>query len=1263
MPPQWTAAQKAAINIHGCDILVSAAAGSGKTAALTERIICALTREENPADITRILAVTFTRASAADLRRKLRDALSAKLAAEPGNRRLIRQMMLLGSAKICTIDAFYNDIIKAHFQRLNLPAGFRIADEAELKILGLSIMEAHIDRSYACDPNFPAIADIFADNKDDAPLAELFIGMYETIRKYPEGIEFLKCGAATLREEAEIDFFRTRAGDFIAGELAGKLTYFLKVLNTAYELVADDTALFKSTIPPVEQDIEHINSLLDAIDGRDYKGARQISSSYSPKNFGRLSPEQKTDEILAFREQRGTIRKFLSGIFAAYFKREHTVIPSVFVRTADVSLALYNFLSQFENELRDEKLSRGICDFEDIRHYTLELLVKNGEPTDIARGYASRFDEILIDEYQDVDLVQDKIFSALTGCASRFMVGDIKQSIYGFRGAEPSLFSGRRASYRTWNEEDGYSPPKEGGGVTVFMSNNFRCDKNIVKFVNTVCPPLFTACGSSIGYVPQDDLIFSKTVSDGYVSPKVSFTLICPPPRTGKSGEADEKGGNPPAEKISDTAAAADDFSDSDSDRDGAADIDAPEIRFIGAKISELLRQGRRADGEIIKPSDIAVLCRTKSVCADISDALSQLGIPTVSDSRRKYFDDPAVSLMISLLTVIDNPQKDIPLAAALRSPLFGFTMEDLARIRRGSNPSSSLIDALTEYADAGTDDLADKCRSFSAVLSAYRTLARSLPADRLMRHIMNDTNVLSLAGGNGDAGRGRLLALYEYARQFEAGSFRGLYNFIKYVNNSIDSDTSPGGEGAAADTNAVAVMTIHHSKGLEFPVCFVAGCAKKFRRVNTDSKTRKKNPFMPDRRVGPAILLRDPTGLAQINNQLVQAAELNMTRSELEEEMRLLYVAMTRARERLYLSARYPYSKDNLLCKASFGARFLSSDPQPVLAARSYLEWLLLTLPQPPHPDAPYSVNMLEDDEIEQPEPYLPPQTDIPEECPAQSSADDIAARLRECFSFSYPYRHSTQIPAKLSISRLYPGVLDDEDGSTAPYTPSDVIPELTPAPPIPQTLNDDELLPPSATPFFIAGGQRQQGGRDAGIATHVFLQFCDFTRFENHGFENETALLCEKRFMSRDMADLIDRRQIELFFRSELYSSIRNAIWLRREQRFNIMLPAANFTKDPAFAAELADEELLIQGVIDLFFEDADGRLVLCDYKTDRLTPQELADKSLAAKTLAARHRTQLSYYAAALRRICGRAPDNILIYSLPLGDSVSVTVDVIN
>ena len=486
---------------------------------------------------------------------------------------------------------------------------------------------------------------------------------------------------------------------------------------------------------------------------------------------------------------------------------------------------------------------------------------ENGEPSDIALAYREQFDEIYIDEYQDVDAMQDRIFSLVSRGNNRFMVGDIKQSIYSFRGADTDVFAGYKKSFPIFDPND------ECENGLIFMSNNFRCDENVIRFTNKIFSFLFGNCGQSIEYTPDDDLIFSK-VEEGRTlpSPLVNITVVT----------ADEN-------------AKEDDQTQDDEEK---VDIN-PEALWIAGEIDRLIKHEKNADRSNIEPRDIAILMRSTTPASDISRALELYSIPFSDNSKYDLFETPDVLLVLSLLSSIDNPHRDIPLAATLYSPLFAYTMDELIRIRTDSDPKSSLFEAIYNY--SGEDQtIISKNKYFIEKLTSYRTLALSYSVDQLLNHIYRDLSIESIDNAN----EANLTRLYEMARRFEAGSFKGLNNFISYINELIENKKVPSLTYEDAENNAVQMITSHKSKGLEFPVCFICNTQGNFNLDDT------KPNLLYHSRAGIALKLAYEGGMARVNTPMREAVALKIQSAQIEEEMRILYVALTRARERLYITA-----------------------------------------------------------------------------------------------------------------------------------------------------------------------------------------------------------------------------------------------------------------------------------------------------------------------------------------------------------------------
>ena len=1183
----WTPAQRSAIESRGVDLLVSAAAGSGKTATLTERIIRALTDRDSPADISKMLIVTFTRASAADLRQKIFSALSDALAEDPADKHLAEQLVKLNNAKISTIDSFYLDLIRENFSTLGLPPNFRIADTAEIVLLSKELMNDTIEELYNKDTDaFSRFAECFVNIRGASRLADIMLDLHSHISSYPEGIEYLKNSADNCLRGADGDFFESSFGGIILSDIKDKISYYITVLSDAVNTIITDEKASRAYLSSFSYDLTFCRDMLDILDKKSYSSARSHILGYAPIKLGSLASEFATEEIIAFKEKRSQITKDIKAIAKSSFGLTAENISSALKDTHDMTMKLHETLSLFEQKLNEEKLRRAVFDFNDIRRYALKLLVdSDGNPTEYAKALSFEFTDIYIDEYQDVDRVQDMIFRAISNGSNRFMVGDIKQSIYGFRGAEPSVFAHYRATFPAISDES-----TEGTtGRSIFMSNNFRCDENVIAFTNRICSYLFGICSENIGYTPEDDLVFSKIIdNENYVSPKVKLSIIVPP--------------------LTDL----DIPTDADSNRYN-------EAKYIATEISELLRGGTLQNGNSITPADICVLFRSKNMLPHLRRAFDEFGIEYCGGDDDEYFEDPSVLLILSVLNVIDNPHRDIYLAGALNSPLFNCSMDDLVVLRKYRDSSYSLYEAIEDYASDETDILADKLRAFLKILSDWRDSSLSLPVDKLIRRIYSSKAFCTSLSVTDN-----LRALYEYARKFESGGFKGLYNFIEYLNRIIDEGTKIDTGADRSSNDCVSFMTIHHSKGLEYPVCFLCGTAGEF------SKSDFKESLLFHADIGAAMKLSDGVGFARINTPMRAAVASKIVSEQTEEEMRVLYVALTRAREYLYVTASTSKSPEKLLAAAK--DRKMYSSRYTLMKCHSPIEWILTAISGRDMSDI-CDLSFVPSDTLKTPFELFDIKPLDEGEVIIDAELEEI---FRQKFSFEYPYATLSRIPAKISVSKLSPDILDEKDTTQSLFEPK----ENTAVPPI-----------------LLGVGSAKPSAAERGTATHLFLQFCDMPRTEKMGVKDELARLTEKGFLPKDIENTVFIKELEAFFESELYVKIKNAKKVIREQRFNILLPAASFSTDPEFCVKTEGELMAVQGVIDLILIDADGALCLYDYKTDRLTREELDDLSLLQKKMSSLHASQLSYYKLAIEGLFGRPCDIAQIYSTHAAKTVDV------
>ena len=1183
----WTPAQTSAIEVRGKDLLVSAAAGSGKTATLTERIIRQLTDKESPADISKMLIVTFTRAAAAELRQRIFSAVTEALAQDPSNRHLSAQLVKIGNAKICTIDSFYLDLIRENFSSLGLPPAFRIADTAECELLSKDVMADTVNRFYDADPDgFSRFTEAFSSVRSSERLPDVFLNLYSHVSSYPEGVEFLRARAESCAADAELDFFVSSFGKILKDDTAECVSYFISVLSDAVERIADDEDAAVSYLASFSYDLTFCRDLRDILERGSYADARAHLLSYSPIKLKTLKGEA-AEAFAPLKERRSAITKAIRALGSKSFALTHENICTAMKDTAQITTTLYRLLADFEKKLKCEKHSRAICDFNDIRRYALTLLVSpDGSPTEIAKNIAEGYTDIYIDEYQDVDRVQDMIFRAVSNGSNRFMVGDIKQSIYGFRGAEPQVFAGYRAAFPAHGSDNA----EDSACEAIFMSNNFRCDENIIKFTNAVCSYLFGICAENIGYCPDDDLVFSKLPPEqDYISPKVTLSVITPP-----EDEDSEYVSNSENNKYS-------------------------EAKYIAAKISELLATGRKADGSPIRPCDVAVLFRSGNMKPYLRRALDEAGIGYSGADNDKYFENPDVLLMLSILNVIDNPHRDIYLAGALHSPMFDISLDELVTLRGACDPSYSLYDAVCEYKEQNDDALAKKCCDFLSELDAWRDMTLSLPVDKLLKNIYSSRRFS--AAGLADSENLRML--YEYARRFESGAFRGLYNFIEYLNRIIAEGTKFDVAAGDSSPDKISLMTIHHSKGLEFPVCFICGTAGEFNRAEF------RDSLIFDYSAGVAMKIPDTTGFARINTPMREAVARSILLAQTEEEMRVLYVGLTRAREMLYVTANTSKSRDKLLSDAD--ARHAYPCKYTLSKCKSYLEWILAAIAQSDLSDI-CDVDFISADLIpELKKDFTCNVTDVTTQIDS-----DKADELKKKFDFRYAHSALSRIPAKISVSRLSPDVLDESA----------------------DTLNMFGEEHRATVPAILCGEKGDTlSPAERGTATHLFLQFCDFERAKRQGVENELHRLIEERYIPESAADAVFADELERFLESELYERIKSAKRVIREQRFNILMPPSMFSKDESFIAQVGDELLAVQGVIDLIVIDKDDRLCLYDYKTDRLNAAERGSEAMLRYKMRELHAEQLSYYKTAVERLFGRPCDTVEIYSTYAGRTVSV------
>lgn len=1168
---RWTDEQLSAINTRDKTLLVSAAAGSGKTATLTERIIRQLTDPEGRVDITAMLIVTFTNAAASELRSKISAALEAAVSANPKDKLLERQLYLLPAAEISTIDSFCNDIVRRNADRVGLMPGYRIADAAELMLLENSVLDGLVDALYAgelpmvAEPLlFDELCDCLTDSKRTEDLSEVLRSIYEKCMTAEDGVDSL----LPLIEEYNPEYFvsveKTRHGFYLMEKVRELCRHYIREMERYCSAISIPTPNGEKFRNMAFCDIEQLAAIEKC---ETYEKMRSLMTALEFKTKPGVG-DDPTGLLSELSHLRDLMKKELLA-FSDLFKFDEAHWRSTFTGFYRVFSVLHKVLLCFDGLFREEKRHRGIVSYNDIERYAYEILWQGGERTDVANSLAEMYAAVYIDEYQDVNSLQNKIFEALSRENNRFMVGDIKQSIYGFRSARPEIFADMKSEFPPISEAT-------GDRATVFMSRNFRCDEAIIDFVNSVFDKMFPLAGGNIGYEPGDRLVFSKAdrAASEYIRPSVCLI---------------NKGGAQLGEEV------------------------VSEPRLVAMKIKELLTSGKLNDGSPVKPSDIVIIVRNTTHSSEYVAALAEVGVPSVISDQKNFFLSREVLLALCLLNSIDNPRRDVYLAGLMCSPLYSFTPDDLYLIRHGGG-GETLYEDLVSYVSANPDFL--KGVDFLHSLSHYRAIAEGIGVDKLLYRLYTETGLLALAARSG--GKDNLMLLYDWARTFEAGSYKGLYSFLSFINSIVGERTTFDDSRDSAESAAVEIITCHKSKGLEYPIVFLAECGSKFKNHDVANRLAFAEDF------GISVRLRTPSGLALVNNPIQGIVNHYISEKDYEEELRVLYVALTRARERLFVTGecstkkREDYERHTALLSktlSSYSARTLTS----------YIEILLVAGDGRSLVGEREFASFCGDASLENlSEVFKKTSDNVDTEL---ASAKEYLAR----FTYVYPDSAMVELPEKMSVSKMTPTVLD---GTEEPELSYDSV----------------------AVPSFISGTSADESAR-RGIATHCFMQFCDLENLQKSGVEGEIERLVSEKFISRADADRIRCDEIRAFTRSQLFFDMLGASKVWRELRFNVRLPAEIFTEEPSRAVALRGREILVQGVIDCIIEFPDGSLGVFDYKTDRLTKDELSEPTLCEKRMREKHENQLYYYSLAVEKIFGKAPDRVEIYSLALGNTVNV------
>ena len=1261
----FTPAQQNAIDAKGNTLLVSAAAGSGKTFTLTKRIIKSII--DNNQDLSRLLIVTFTRAAASELREKISKALSEAIAKNPDNVHLQRQLIKLGTAHISTIDSFFSEPIRANFEKLSLPASIRLSDEAELSPIRDSAMKDTIEAFFERDGILNAghllgagestaytdLLGIITAARSSSSLIPTLTEVYGKLITAPEGVQQLRVHAQRMRDSAKMPFFDTDEGAIIHKHLTSLVSYVCSSFDLCCNMLTDVQKYHECFTENKSQ----CDAIASALRRCDYSQVKAAFEAFAPMALPRIPKDAQSPEAEKYKTMRS--KKLIPAIRAArdsFCVMTSDEISECFLRNAELCDLLCDILLDFEARYTKEKLRRGLCEFSDMPKLMLKLLLnEDGSPTEYCLSLRASFDEVYIDEYQDVNEIQDKIFE-LIGTNRRFMVGDIKQSIYGFREAEPSIFADYRRRFTPYGSNNSDGMPE---GNTIFMSNNFRCDQNVITFTNTVCSQIFSAFSKSIGYTKDDDLIFSKNgQAEGYASPTVKLNLI-------ENRDVDKNSENEVDETIeqSDPNASAMEINISKSLSDEAI-VTANEIARLISSDDE-----RRADGKRIRAGDIAVLVRGHSYAKPLMVALDMLNIKYTTSSKGAVFEDKELKLIIDLLSVIDNPRDDIPLSRFVTAdtpnvaPIF--TLEELIEIGRERDRAASLYDAMLDY--SGDPGISERCREFTALNEKMRRMASRVSADKLLRAVIQSERLAPLVNTEAYA------YVYDCACKYTRSNWNSLSSFLTYF-KALAEKGDGGAEPGNKDSDAVTIMTIHQSKGLEFCVCMLFGLGKKFNMSDSRSPIIFSKDFGVSMKLPPKDNEADAFERVRTryaDNPLVKAADIRLREKQLEEEARIFYVALTRARERLYLSATLRKTQIEIMDEI----RELPDPVYEISQGKSYINQTLIAISR--HLNKQIGERYADNNDFFEINVFGKGLNflDLPilqENLDEDNSADlhgnvDISALINGRISESLEEGILSSIPSKVAASKVSSRMLDDSIFMPIPL--GTVFSDSTDKEKSESVFDRENLesikrrieLMKSSTADFdsLLEVNKKPTAAERGTATHEFLQFCNYENIDKNGIDAEIERLLKDRFITERTAKIIDRDRIYGFFRSELYREIRKAKKIYREFRFGMFRPASDFTEDEGLRQIVENRTIFVQGSIDLIIERENGEILLCDYKTDRISAEQKADRTRLIADMTEKHGEQLKEYRNAVSSIFGRTPAKMFVYSVMLGDTVEINI----
>ena len=1248
---KWTNEQLQAIKTRRCNLLVAAAAGSGKTAVLVERIIRIITDEENPVDIDKLLVVTFTSAAASEMRERIAAAISKALEKSPNSKNLQRQLTLLSRANITTMHSFCLDVIKNYFYTIDLDPSFRIGDETEATLIKNEILEELFEEYYEEDnEEFKDLIEAYSGSKDDLKLKEMILSLYRFSMSGPWPEQWLVEKAEDFNISTIDDLDKSPWVKVLKDSLRVELEGFLNMYKKAINIINDTDGLepyleaFNSDYDYLERAYaslnENLNSIYIALNSITFIKLKTVKKN-------QVSDENAQNTVKSIRD---SVKKKIKSLIESTFEFTPQEALDGIIGVYPFMKSLATVTLEFSKRFNEKKREKNILDFNDLEHLCLKILIDRDEnnniiPSKIAEHFMEFFDEVLVDEYQDSNNVQETIIELVSRRrfeeSNVFMVGDVKQSIYRFRQAKPELFLDK---YNRYSLEEGSNDRK------IQLYKNFRSREEVIEGVNYIFKMVMSQTVGELEYTDEEALNLGASFEEvnddeSIVGGEIELHIL------DKSGIVKEK--------------VEDSFDDDDEiAKEEEEDIDGItlEAKIVAKRIKELfeIKDGKRfkvfdkdtKEYRDVKYKDIVILLRATKNWAEIFlDELGSEGIPVYADTGSGYFESIEIRTIMSLLKIIDNPLQDVPMIATLRSPICGFTAEELSDLRLLNKDLYfyELIKEVSEGIHEINEELKFKCSKFIDDLSKWRERAIYTPIDEFIWYLYMDTAFYGYVGAmpNGKLRQANLKILFQRAKQYESTSFKGLFNFINFINKLRKSSGDMGSAKVLGENeDVVRIMSIHKSKGLEFPVVFTSGMGKQFNLMDLSNSIL----YHEELGFGPNFV-----NLETRNSYSTLAKEAIKKRIRLEtlsEEMRILYVAFTRAKEKLIItgaSSNLEKSISGWISSASLDESIVL--PSEVLKGKSYLDWIAMAMCKHTCGEKLRGVtgatrelitsdfskwdikfwtkelltvdkNLESVDKVEDESMFITSKNVVVDK--------EISRRL----DYKYKFIEGAMLPSNISVSDL----------KKKEFTYGDEIHDTV------EVFKEKEVLKPK----FLKE-EKGLSAAERGTVIHYVMQRLNYDRVSTI---SEIKAQIEEMVLDNSLtekeASTVWYKKIYNFFNSNLGKRLLKAY--KDERLVSRELPFFTELSSVEYKPELnkdvyVDEKIRLQGIIDCFFGEEDG-IVLLDYKTDYVEEEKVDE-------IIERYRAQLKYYKDALEKITEKRVKESYLYLFGIDKEIKVEI----